>query len=53
MTENATTGGFAMLSLCNHWEFTPNWYESFETGEGQGESVRLPHNDQYIPVETT
>ena len=42
-----------MLSLCNHWEFTPNWYESFETGEGQGESVRLPHTVRECPQHYT
>ena len=25
-----------MLSLCNGWEFIPNWFDGFETGEGQG-----------------
>ena len=42
-----------MLSLCNHWEFTPNWYDGFETGEGQGESVRLPHTVQECPQHYT
>ena len=32
-----------MLSLCNDWEFTPDWFDGFETGAGQGMSVRLPH----------
>ena len=32
-----------MLSLCNDWEFVPNWFAGFEAGEGTGESVRLPH----------
>ena len=35
-----------MLSLCNNWEFVPNWFEGFETGEGQGRIVRLPHTVQ-------
>ena len=35
-----------MLSLCNDWEFTPDWFEGFETGEGEGSPVRLPHTVQ-------
>ena len=35
-----------MRSLCNDWEFVPEWIEGFETGEGQGNSVRLPHTVQ-------
>ena len=35
-----------MLSLCNGWEFVPNWFPGFETGEGQGSVVRLPHTVQ-------
>ena len=38
-----------MLSLCNDWEFIPNWPEGFETGEGQGVPVRLPHTVQECP----
>ena len=33
-----------MISLCNDWEFTPEWSEAFLKGEGAGEPVRLPHN---------
>ena len=29
-----------MLSLCNHWEFVPNWFDGFETGAGECVSVR-------------
>ena len=42
-----------MLTLCNHWEFVPNWYEGFETGEGQGTPVRLPHTVQECPQHYT
>ena len=38
-----------MLSLCNNWEFVTNWFEGFETGEGQGMTVRLPHTVQECP----
>ena len=38
-----------MLSLCNHWEFVPNWFSGFETGEGQGTPVRLPHTVRECP----
>ena len=42
-----------MLTLCNHWEFTPNWYEGFEQGEGQVQSVRLPHTVRECPQHYT
>ena len=35
-----------MRSLCNDWEFTPNWFIGFEKGEGQAAPVRLPHTVQ-------
>ena len=38
-----------MLSLCNNWEFVPHWFDGFETGEGQGNAVRLPHTVQECP----
>ena len=38
-----------MLSLCNHWEFTPEWSEAFGAGEGTYEAVRLPHTVEEIP----
>ena len=38
-----------MRSLCNNWEFVPNWFSEFEMGEGQGISVRLPHTVQECP----
>ena len=43
-------GGFAMVSLCNHWEFVSNWFPGFETGEGQGTPVRLPHTVQELSL---
>ncbi len=39
-----------MLSLCNNWEFIPNWFDGFAHGEGEGASVRLPHTVQEIPL---
>jgi len=38
-----------MLSLSNNWEFIRNWFPGFETGEGQGMPVRLPHTVQELP----
>ena len=38
------------LSLCNNWEFVPQWTESFGRGEGSGELVRLPHDPQALPT---
>ena len=38
-----------MLSLCNEWEFTPNWFAGVETGEGAGVPVRLPHTVAECP----
>ncbi len=37
-------------SLCDGWEFTPEWTDGFAVGEGQGEAVRLPHNPREIPL---
>ena len=39
-----------MLSLCNNWEFTPEWFAGFAAGEGEGTAVRLPHTVQEIPL---
>ena len=39
-----------MQSLCNHWEFTREWTDSFLAGEGVFESVRLPHTVQQLPL---
>ena len=39
-----------MLSLCNGWEFVPNWFDDFAQGEGTGEPVRLPHTVREIPL---
>ena len=39
-----------MISLCNHWEFTREWVSAFALGEGQGESVRIPHSVSQTPV---
>lgn len=38
-----------MLSLCNHWEFIPQWFDGFAMGEGEGAPVRLPHTVREIP----
>ena len=39
-----------MLSLCNGWEFTREWFEGFALGEGTAEAVRIPHNVQPMPL---
>ena len=39
-----------MLSLCNNWEFTPEWSDAFAAGEGSFATVRLPHTVQEIPL---
>ena len=39
-----------MLSLCNHWEFTPEWSDTFAGGEGTYETVRLPHTVKEVPL---
>ena len=42
-----------MLSLCNNWEFISNWFDGFAAGEGEGTSVRLPHNVEECPQHYT
>ncbi len=42
-----------MRSLCNAWEFTPQWSEAFGRGEGEAQSVRLPHNVRETPLHHT
>ncbi len=37
-------------SLCNGWEFTAAWSDSFGQGQGQAQAVRLPHNVQPLPL---
>ena len=39
-----------MLSLCNNWEFVPEWFDGFAFGQGIGEAVRLPHTVKEIPL---
>ena len=39
-----------MLSLCNHWEFTPVWTDEYMMSFGAGEAVRLPHNVKELPL---
>jgi len=39
-----------MRSLCNNWEFVPEWSDGFSAGEGRGEPVRLPHTLREIPL---
>lgn len=39
-----------MRSLCNEWEFTPEWFDGFALGEGQGDPVRLPHTVAELPL---
>ena len=42
-----------MRSLCNGWEFVPQWFAGFEQGEGQGAPVRLPHTVGEFPQHYT
>ena len=39
-----------MRSLCNNWEFTPEWTDAFALGEGEGQPVRLPHTVREVPL---
>ena len=39
-----------MQTLCNHWEFIPTFTEDFLLGQGVGQSVRLPHTVQELPL---
>ena len=39
-----------MISLCNQWEFTSQWSESFLNFEGDCETVRLPHTVRELPL---
>ena len=39
-----------LQSLCNHWEFTETWTESFGRGEGKAQAVRLPHTVRELPL---
>ncbi len=36
-------------SICNGWEFTPQWTHAFGLGQGEGIPVRLPHNATDLP----
>ena len=38
-----------MQSLCNDWEFTPEWSDEFAAGQGAGSPVRLPHTVKELP----
>lgn len=42
-----------MLSLCNHWEFIPAWFDGFAMGEWEGSPVRVPHTVQDCPQHYT
>ena len=37
-------------SLCNRWEFTPQWTDAFGRGECTAQSVRLPHTAAQMPL---
>ena len=39
-----------MHSICNQWEFTPEWAEGFANREGEAVSVRLPHTVKELPL---
>ena len=36
-------------SLCDGWEFTPQWSDEFPTGGGEARAVRLPHTCKELP----
>ena len=38
-----------MQSLCNNWEFIPQWFDGFALGEGEGAAVRIPHTVSETP----
>ena len=38
-----------MLSLCDRWEFIPEWCDIFAEGKGICSQVRLPHTVQELP----
>lgn len=37
-------------SLCDGWEFTPEWNDDFLAGNGAAEPVRLPHTCKELPL---
>ncbi len=37
-------------SLCDGWEFTPEWSDDFLGGGGSAQSVRLPHTCKELPL---
>lgn len=37
-------------SLCDGWEFTPQWSGEFAAGEGTAQAVRLPHTCKELPL---
>ena len=37
-------------SLCDGWEFTPQWSDEFPTGGGETRAVRLPHTCKELPL---
>ncbi len=42
-----------MRSLCDNWEFTPQWTPDFGRGQGEGQPVRLPHTVRETPLHGT
>ncbi len=40
-----------LQSLCtSHWEYIPQWFDSFALGQGEGEKIRIPHNVREMPL---
>ncbi len=37
-------------SLCDGWEFTPEWSDDFLNGKGTAHAVRLPHTCKELPL---
>ena len=38
-----------MTSLCNDWEFTEEWSDSFLNNEGEYPKIRIPHTVREVP----
>ena len=39
-----------MIRLNNHWEFSEQWNEEFQKGEGSFKKIRLPHTVKELPL---
>ena len=39
-----------LQAICNGWEFTERWTESFLLGQGPGQPIRIPHTVKELPL---